>query len=165
MKLKVLASGAVLALTALSAAHAHTLTGCYVPRSGFANSQSTDLEQQIGSYKIVLTKKRGPLRQLVLRGPFKGKITESDGLFVFLDHVLGDFNLEGLISTQGDQGEITGWTDTTVDVIEVLNPVAGTGKFSGLIPGGTITLTGTLDSTTGTNTFDVVSGEGEVCFQ
>ncbi len=167
MKLKVLAAGTVLALTALTTAHAQTLTGCYVPQSGFANSQSISVEEQIGTYRIVLVKDTGPLRdrRLVLSGPFKGKIVGGTQLAPVLDHVLGDLNLEGLILTQNDQGTVTGGTGTTVEVTEVLNPIAGTGKFSGLShTGNSITVTGTLDLATGTNTFDVVSGEGQVCF-
>ena len=181
MKLKVLAASAVLALTALTAlttAHAQTLKGCYVPQSGFANSQSIPVDpgdslEQIGSYRIVLVNKDAPLRErrLVLSGPFKGKSDPATGGLV-LDHVLGDLNLEGLILTKGDVATVTGITYTeegepkTVDVIEDLNPVAGTGKFSGLrLTGNSITVTGTLDLATGTNTFDVVSGEGQVCFE
>jgi hypothetical protein len=167
MKLKVLAAGTVLALTTLTTAHAQTLTGCYVPQSGFANSQSISAEEQLGTYRIVLVKKTGSLRdRLVLSGPFKGKIVGGTQFAPVLDHVLGDLNLEGLILTQGDQGQVTGGTFPTFAVTEVLNPVAGTGKFSGLSPtGNSITVTGTLDLATGTNTFDVVSGEGQVCFQ
>jgi len=175
MKLKVLAAGAVFALTALTTAHAQTLTGCYVPQSGFAASSSIpnlsnpelgSLEQ-VGTYRIVLAKKTGPLRdrQIVLSGPFKGKIVGGTITAPLLDHVLGDANLAGLILTQSDQGWVTGGTFPTFEVTEVLNPVAGTGKFSGLLPGGTITVEGTLDLATGTNTFDVVSGAGQVCFQ
>lgn len=169
MKLKVLAAGAVLALTALTTAHAKTPTGCYVPQSGFAASSSIPPTgaEQIGTYRIVLTKNTGPLRDrlLVLSGPFKGKIVGGTDAAPVLEHVLGDLNLEGLILTQGDQGWVTGGTFPTFKITEVLNPVAGTGKFSGLIAGGTITVTGTLDLATGTNTFDVVSGVGQLCFQ
>jgi hypothetical protein len=170
MKLKVLAAGTVLALTALTTAHAQTLTGCYVPQSGFANSQSISAEEQIGTYRIVLVKDTGPLRdrRLVLSGPFKGKIVDgTNPLAPLLDHVLGDLNLEGLILTKDDEGSVTPPIDpntTTLTVTEVLNPIAGTGKFSGLRPtGNSITVTGTLDLATGTNTFDVEPG-GQVCF-
>ena len=171
MKLQALAAGAVLALTALTTAHAQTLNGCYIPQSGFAASSSIppDGEEQIGTYRIVLAKRTGPPRdrQIVLSGPFKGKIVGGTPSAPLLDHVLGDVNLEGLILTQGDQGWVTGFiTETMLAVTEELYPNTGTGKFSGLRPtGNSITVTGTLDLITGTNTFDVVSGEGQVCFQ
>ena len=124
--------------------------------------------EQIGTYRIVLAKRTGPPRerQIVLSGPFKGKIVNENPLAPVLDHVLGDANLEGLILTEGDVATFpNGFTPPTIKVEEILKPIAGTGKFSGLIPGGTITVRGTLDLETGTNTFDVVPGEGEVCFQ
>ena len=176
MKLKVLAAGAILALTALTTAHAQTLKGCYVPQSGFAASSSIPVDpfnpalgslEQIGTYRIVLAKRTGPPRerQIVLSGPFKGKIVNENPLAPVLDHVLGDANLEGLILTEDDVASLIPTGPTTFEITEVLKPIAGTGKFSGLIPGGTITVAGTLDLETGTNTCDVVSGEGEVCFQ
>lgn len=168
MKLKALAAGTVLAFTALTTAHAQTLTGCYFPQSGFANSQSISAEEQLGTYRIVLVKDTGPLRErrLVLSGPYKGKIVNAPAYPPLLDHVLGDLNLEGLILTQGDEASLIPTGPTTFEVTEVLNPVAGTGKFSGLIPTeNSITVTGTLDLATGTNTFDVVPGQGQLCFQ
>jgi hypothetical protein len=124
--------------------------------------------EQIGTYRIVLVKKTGLLRdRLVLSGAFKGKIVGGTQFAPVLDHVLGDLNLEGLILTKDDEGSVTPPIDpntTTLTVTEVLNPIAGTGKFSGLRPtGNSITVTGTLDLATGTNTFDVEPG-GQVCF-
>lgn len=169
MQLKALAASTVLALSTVISSYAQaTLNGCYVPQSGFAASNSIppNGEEQIGTYRIVLVNDKAPLRdrRIVLSGPFKGKIVGGNPSNPVLDHVLGDLNLEGLILTKGDQASVTGGTSTTVEVTEDLNPVAGTGKFSGLIPGGKITVTGTLDLLTGINTFDVVPGEGQLCF-
>jgi hypothetical protein len=49
--------------------------------------------------------------------------------------------------------------------IETLNPVAGTGRFAGILPGGSILVRGTVNTCTGLNDFDVVPGEGELCFE
>lgn len=174
MKLETIGAGTVLALFVATASYAQPSShakadprGCYVAKSGYASSSSIppDGSEQIGSYRIVLSKKTGAMRtrQLVLSGPFKGRIISQDPLL--LEHVLGDANLDGLILTQNDQGQITGGTGTMLQVSEVLKPVAGSGKFLGLIAGGTITVIGTLDSTTGTNTFEVVPNAGQVCFE
>jgi hypothetical protein len=47
---------------------------------------------------------------------------------------------------------------------ETLYPVAGTGTFTGLQPGGRIVVNGTVNTCTGINGFQVVSGDGELCF-
>lgn len=182
MKLKVIAATAALALAPLAmnaSANGERLDGCYVAQGGFATSTSIPLDpenpdastpqnetEQIGNYEIVLFNKEAPTgpRRLVLSGPFKGKIVNQTSAGApILDHVLGDYDLEGLILTKDDKAEFVGGSPTRLDVIEVLNPVAGTGRFAGLIrEGSNITVSGTLDVVTGVNTFDVVNGQ--LCF-
>lgn len=43
--------------------------------------------------------------------------------------------------------------------------MVGTGRFAGLAPGGRLVVTGTVNTCTGLNDFEVLPGEGELCFE
>lgn len=152
------------------------LDGCYVPVGGSAESASYSELEQLGRYRVVLVRKdpdqqRAPervLRRVVIEGPFRGELA-SAGASV-LSHVLGTDPREGFLYTQGDSFQIEGMTpcvgggEVVLEGTETLNPVAATGRFAGILPGGSLVVRGTVNTCTGLNDFDVVSGEGELCF-
>jgi hypothetical protein len=148
------------------------LDGCYVQVGGYAESASYSPTEQLGQYRLLLTRKEGcrhrhrALNRVVLKGPFKG--AQNDDLT--LNHVLGTEDREGLIFTAGDTffpDAITPCNDVGGVILEgseIIYPVAGTGIYAGLTEGGSITVRGTINTCTGLNDFEVLSGEGELCF-
>lgn len=152
------------------------LPGCYVPKRGFAASICTDTEAcstQSGVYRIVLRNNQAPIgeRRLVISGTFQGAITGktnecyggAEGMT--LSHLLVDKSLEGTLATSSDVAcPVGGDGVTTLEVQETMNLESGSGIYGGLLQGGEVVLNGTLDLTTGINTFSVVPGVGEVCF-
>lgn len=151
------------------------LEGCYVPKGGYAESQSYSPTEQLGQYRLLLTRKDSfretrrtkhrALHRVMLKGPFKGAQNED----LTLNHVLGTEDRKGFIFTAGDTfipDEITPCDDNRVilEGSEILYPVAGTGIFAGLIEGGSVIVKGTINTCTGLNDFEVLSGEGELCF-
>ena len=147
--------------------------GCYKPIRGFATSICTDTQActtQAGIFRIVLRNNKAPIgeRRLIISGTFRGLITEqpNDCGGATLSHVLMDKDMAGTLSTEGDAACPTGGDGiNTLEVVETLNIVAGSGIYEGVEPGGTVTLTGTLGLTTGINTFSVSPADSdEVCF-
>ncbi|GAB4354054.1 MAG: hypothetical protein Kow0060_04900 [Methylohalobius crimeensis] len=147
--------------------------GCYNPVRGFAASICTDTvacSTQAGIYRIVLRNEYAPFgkRRLVISGTFRGKIIEQPNECggITLNHIFMDKDMEGTISTNNDVGcPIGGDGVNTLEIEEKLNVAQGTGIYEGLVPGGTITLTGTLGLVTGINTFEVTpSPDDEICF-
>lgn len=155
------------------------LSGCYVPKNGFAESVSTSETEQLGLYKIVLqregwnelskTERQEIQRTLVLSGPFRGTIT---GPGLTLAHVLSSGSRDGVLYTAGDTFSPNGFdcNGQTLIGVETLNPVFGTGAYSGLIVGGSIQVEGSVngcpdDPGFGQNDFVVVESSGSLCFQ
>lgn len=148
--------------------------GCYKPVRGFATSLCTDGEackSQAGIYKIVLKNRQGASgeRTLVMTGLFEGAILTMPNACGAADaaHVLTDRDKVSSITTGPDVACLTGGGDfvNTVEVVETLSVTGGTGAYSNLIPGGTVTLTGKLGLKTGINKFKVTPMPGdEVCF-
>ena len=149
--------------------------GCYVPKRGFAASICTEAENcatQSGVYRIVLRNEAAPWgeRRYVMSGTFNGFITGTTddcayGEGVVLSHILADKSFEGAITTSGDVAcPVGGDGVTSLDVEETMNLATGNGIYEGLVEGGQVMLTGTLGLSTGINTFSVVPGVGEVCF-
>jgi hypothetical protein len=148
--------------------------GCYKPVRGFATSLCTDGEsctKQSGIYKIVLKNSRGATgeRTLVMTGLFEGAILTMPNSCGAADaaHVLADRDKVSSITTGPDVACLTGGGDfiNTVEVVETLSITGGTGAYSNLVPGGTVTLTGKLGLKTGINKFKVTPMPGdEVCF-
>lgn len=155
-----------------------SLSGCYVPVGGFAESASYSLSEQLGTYRVVLMRKepqrrkgRGQeqiLNRLVIEGPFRGVFADESGQV--LNHVLGTEGREGLIYTREDTFAVEAVTPCNASggVIltgtETINPTAGTGRFAGLEPGGSLQVEGTVNTCTGLNDFDLVPGAGGLCF-
>lgn len=183
MTFKNLVTVAPLAFFATTGAQAQqALDGCYEATNGYAASVSilpmdpfvpAEGDEQLGTYRIALFNPDAPIgeRRLVLRGPYRGEIVatalDENPPTVTLKHVLVAYLAQAqgeFIVTDGDVGQIVGGTGTTVEVVETLHPVAGTGRFGGLDPDqSSITVTGTLDAATGTNVFNLDSGQ--LCFQ
>jgi hypothetical protein len=148
------------------------LDGCYVPVAGYAESASYSPTEQLGQYRLLLTRKDGrrhkhrALNRVVLKGPFKGAQSED----LTLNHVLGTEDREGFIFTAGDTffpEAITPCNDVDGVILEgseILYPIAGTGIYAGLAEGGSVTVRGTINTCTGLNDFEVLPGEGELCF-
>jgi hypothetical protein len=167
-------------VTPLFSAHAADAPapGCYVPLRGSAASICTDqvnCTTQSGIFRIVLSNKAAGLgeRRLVISGTFQGQITGETTCFggtapgMTLSHTLVDKSTGGSIQTEGDVGCVIGGDGvTTLQVVETLNLANGSGSYAGLDPDSKsqVVLTGTLDLTTGINTFRVEGGEGKVCF-
>jgi hypothetical protein len=161
---------------ALSAGQKGIIEGCYVPMGGFAETASYSPSDQLGQYRVVLMRKdshrqKGPhrmLRRVVIQGPLRGVITDPASLI--LEHVLGTEERDGFIYTASDTFAVEAAVpcDGTVGQVfegrETINPVAGTGRFAGLRLGGSLVVTGTVNTCTGLNDFEVVPGEGEICF-
>ncbi len=178
--LRTVVAGALLAgvglSSALSAGQRGIIEGCYVPMSGFAETASYSPSDQLGQYRVVLMRKdshrqKGPhrmLRRVVIQGPLRGVITNPVSLI--LEHVLGTEGRDGFIYTANDTFETEAFVpcDEAGGVVlegkETINPVLGTGRFAGLQPGGSLVVTGTVNTCTGLNDFEVVPGEGEICF-
>jgi hypothetical protein len=153
------------------------LDGCYIPVGGSAESASYSESEQLGQYRVVLVRKdshrqRTPdrvLRRVVIEGPFRGELVSVEASV--LSHVLGTDPRDGFLYTQGDSFQIEGMTscvgggEVVLEGTETLNPIAGTGRFAGIVPGGSILVRGTVNTCTGLNDFDVVPGEGELCFE
>jgi hypothetical protein len=155
-----------------------SLSGCYVPVGGFAESASYSPSEQIGTYRVVLMRKEAQRRKgrgrdqiqnrLVIEGPFRGVFADESGQV--LSHVLGTEDREGLIYTREDTfalQSVVPCNDSEGVILsgtETINPIAGTGRFAGLQVGGSIEVNGTVNTCTGLNDFDVVPGEGELCF-
>lgn len=155
-----------------------SLSGCYVPVGGFAESASYSPSEQLGTYRVVLMrmeaqrrKGRGHehiLKRLVIEGPFRGVVADESGQV--LNHVLGTEDREGLIYTRDDTFTVESGTPCNesggviLSGTETINPIAGTGRFAGLQVGGSLEVNGTVNTCTGLNDFDVVPGAGELCF-
>lgn len=160
----------------LSAGQQRVIEGCYVPVGGFAESASYSLSDQLGQYRVVLMRKdshrqKGShwmLRRVVIEGPLRGVITDPESLV--LKHVLGTESRDGFIYTANDTFEMEaaapcdGAEGGILEGRETINHFAGTGRFAGLRPGGSLVVTGTVNTCTGLNDFEVVPGEGEICF-
>ncbi|WP_152486090.1 hypothetical protein [Methylohalobius crimeensis] len=145
--------------------------GCYNPVRGFAASicANTDCTTQLGIYQIELKRQSpGGNPWLRMSGTFRGTITEQPNECggITLNHIFMDKDMEGTISTNNDVGcPIGGDGVNTLEIEETLHVAQGTGIYEGLVPGGTITLTGTLGLATGINTFEVTpSPDDEICF-
>ena len=170
------AAAALLAasIPAMGQAPDRELAGCYKPISGFATSACTDGEAcatQTGVYKIVLKNAQATYgrRVLVLSGTFDGLITAMPNHCGGADaqHVLTDRDRKSTISTGRDVACFTGGGNfpNSVEIVETLTVSGGTGAYVQLIPGGTVTLTGTLGLKTGINKFKVTPLPGdELCF-
>ena len=158
------------------------LDGCYVPLSGYAESTSLAPrrpsavgDEQLGTYRVVLTRsgwedlsglqRARTVKRLVLDGPFRGVITGLSEDFVpVLSHALGTNDRTGFIETSEDYVAPTGQDGCELWVRETLNIVGGTGDYSDVHTGSTLTVTGTVNACTGLNDFAVDSDEGEICF-
>lgn len=176
----VVLAGGLLAGLALSpsllAGEDGVLDGCYVPVGGYAESASYSPTEQLGKYRLVLARKdfvgsksrfkHRMLRRVVIEGPLKGALNADSTL----NHVIGSDKREGFIFTANDTFMPDVFTpcnaagDLVFEGSETLYPVAGTGIYSGLQGGGSVVVTGTVNTCTGLNDFEVVAGEGELCF-
>jgi hypothetical protein len=176
----VVLAGGLLAGLALSpsllAGEDGVLDGCYVPVRGYAESASYSETEQLGKYRLVVARKdfagsksqfkHRMLRGVVIEGPLKGALNEDSTL----NHVVGSDKREGFIFTANDTFEpdaVAPCNDIGGFVLEgreTLHPVAGTGIYSGLQGGGSVVVTGTVNTCTGLNDFEVVAGQGELCF-
>lgn len=157
-----------------SHAQEEQLEGCYKPIRGFATSLCTDGDactEQSGIYKIVLHNAQAPFgqRTLAMSGLFEGLLTVMPNACgaATAQHVLTDRDKVSSITTGPDVACFTGGGDfvNTIEIIETLEVTEGTGVYAGLVPGGTVTLTGKLGLKTGINTFKVTPLPGdEICF-
>lgn len=171
------AAAAMLAVSVCAVTWAQDLEldGCYKPVSGFATSACTDGEActtQSGVFKIILKNQQATYgqRSLVLSGTFEGRLTAMPNTCGAADaqHVLTDRYGVSTISTGPDVACFTGGGDfiNNVEIIETLHVTGGTGMYANLVPGGTVTLTGTLGLKTGINRFSVTPLPGdELCFR
>ena len=168
---------AAVALPALAADKYH---GCYTPLYGFAKSLCTDNEtcsSQTGLYRVVLRNEHAPIgkRKLVLSGMFQGLNVTPDPNHIAecvavsqTTHLLMDKNMAGTLETGPDDVCLTGGGDmvNTIEVVERMAMSGGQGIYSNVIPGGTVTITGTIHRNTGINSFKVTPQPGdEVCFK
>jgi hypothetical protein len=161
---------------ALSAGQRRVIEGCYVPIRGFAETASFSPVAQLGQYRLVLIRKDShdhkgedrALLRVVIKGPLRGVIIDPEPLL--LKHVLGTEERDGFIYTAKDNFETQevvpceGGGGFILEGNETIKPVGGTGRFAGLRPGGSLVVTGTVNTCTGLNDFEVVPGEGEICF-
>jgi hypothetical protein len=161
---------------ALSADQKKVIEGCYVPIRGFAETASYSELAQLGQYRLVLIRKDShdrkgadrALRRVVIKGPLRGVITNSEPLV--LEHVIGTEERDGFIYTAEDTFETQevvpceGGGGVILEGEETIRPFGGTGRFAGLRPGGSLVVIGTVNTCTGLNDFEVVPGEGEICF-
>lgn len=175
----VLTAFAAISITTVSANN--VLHGCYTVTGGTASSNAipldpfnspddlTDSLEQIGEYSINLVNSRLPRNPTLatqIRGPFRGEIV---GLNQYggplLNHVMGSSDQAGMIFTEHDFAIPTGLPDENgqMPILETLNPVKGTGRFSYLDPANSyIEATGVVNFLTGKNQFNVVGGS--LCF-
>jgi len=171
------------------------LSGCYVPKRGYAESASVlptefnisptdgeELSEQIGSYRVVLLRegykaltlaeKATTVRRLVLQGPFRGRLFPNGTL----DHVLASRDRKGLLFTSGDtfiapedQVILCGIANDkllfVLEGTEYIYPISGTGQYQALQQNeSNFAVYGTVNQCTGLNDFEVVAGEGALCF-
>ena len=175
------------ALTLVPVAGIHAsdkvLDGCYVPLSGYAESTSLAPrrpsavgDEQLGTYRVVLTRsgwedlsglqRARTVKRLVLDGPFRGVITGLSEDFVpVLSHALGTNTRTGFIETRDDDVVPLGIDECELGVLETLNIAGGTGDYIDVVLGSTLTVRGTVNACTGLNDFEVVSDQGEICFE
>jgi len=160
---------------------ARALDGCYVPESGYAESTSYSETDQLGTYRLVLSRtgwaqlspsnQSRVQRRLVLQGPLKGTVTSSDPSSgnTYLSHVLGTQERLGLVLSQGDEFRPTAVSPCETGGLvlqgtETIRPVAGTGAYARLLPGGSVVVKGTVNTCTFLNDFEVVPRQGQLCF-
>lgn len=159
---------------------ADKLEGCYVPQHGFAKSLCTDSEtcaSQAGMYRIVLRNESAPLghRRLVMSGMFQGLNVEAPAdevpvcqALASTSHLLMDKGMAGSIETGPDSVCMTGGGDfvNTIEVMEELTVTHGAGIYSNIVPGGRVTLLGTIAIKTGVNSFKVAPQPDDmICFE
>ena len=157
-----------------------TLQGCYVPQYGFAKSLCTDTgtcEAQTGLYRIVLRNEAAPVgqRRLVMSGMFQGlnvQPTEDEvpdcHALTRTSHLLMDKGMAGTVETGPDSVCMTGGGDfvNTVEVMETLTVSGGEGIYANIVPGGRVTMLGTIAIKTGINSFKISpQPEDMICFE
>jgi hypothetical protein len=156
------------------------LEGCYVPQYGFAKSLCTDsttCASQAGLYRIVLRNDAATVgkRRLVMSGMFQGlnvqptesQVPECQAL-ASTSHLLMDKGMAGSIETGPDSVCMTGGGDfvNTVEVMETLTVSAGEGIYANIVPGGRVTMLGTIAIKTGVNSFKITpQPEDMICFE
>ena len=161
-------------LFATVAAAAPRFEGCYTPIRGFATSLCDNVkacDAQTGIFHIVL---RNPAaqpgkRRLTVSGILRGQIVQMPNACGLADaqHVLTDKKNRGTIATGADVGCPNGEGDflTTIGLNETLTVREGDGIYSNIVPGGTITLRGTLGLVSGINQFELnAQPTDEICF-
>lgn len=169
-----LAIAAACTVASTSALAITPLEGCYRPAHGFATSLCNDsgtCQSQTGIYRVVLINDDAPRgkRRLILSGMLQGLITEAPNHCggANLQHLLMEKGMKGSISTGPDEGCPTGGGDfvNTLEITETLSISQGEGIYENIVPGGTITLKGTLGLISGANHFKVdPQPNDQVCF-
>ncbi|MDX2506329.1 MAG: hypothetical protein QNL62_17870 [Gammaproteobacteria bacterium] len=159
------------------------LHGCYTADSGYVESASISESQQIGTYRIILKHnnwtllsdedKSYTLKRFVAAGPILGNITSFDNTGqVILNHIISDKERRGFLMSHNDVFTPTTFPEPCnnesgyiLTGIETVSIAAGTGIFAdlNLQPGASIEVEGTVNSCSGENDFEVISGQ--LCFK
>jgi len=158
------------------------IEGVYTPSSGWVESQELypgeSIGEQIGKFKIVLKRQGWNLlsakdqdrirKKLIIKGVLHG-LADNSGTEPFMSHQLTSNDRDGAAFTEGDSFFITevtpcSATGIVLSGIETLNFTYGTGLYQSLQAGSSLILHSTLDSCTGQIDFEVIKGQGGLCF-
>ncbi len=158
------------------------IEGFYIPTNGWAESQelypdSTTWEQ-LGLYNLVLNREGWDLlssaekkrirKKLVIKGSFHGFI-KNPTTAPEIQHQLASQNRDGALYTLNDEVSLVGVEPCSdvgaiFKVQEKMKFQNGSGIYKNLQPESSVTLSGSIDTCTLQNEFDVIEGQGGLCF-
>ena len=159
----------VLSLSLVSATANAVTPGTYTAITGFAKTLSVTETEQLGYFRVILINSNPAItrkRHIELKGVMKGLLNPDYSL----SHTFVNKKRKGVMYTAGDSitqvyagdpycsDNVTPFKDQ-----QTLTIVAGTGKYSNVLPGSTIVVTGTINncpnlSKYGRNNFEVTGG-------
>lgn len=172
------------------------IEGVYIPQRGNVQTMEVGIPAiqsqspvgiqqptQLGKFVILLARKgwstlTNAERQrialhVVIRGTIRG-LTDLGANPPTTNHVLTNNPRDGALYTLRDQfvmvsaGDLECSQGVPLTGVEVINVVAGVGRYAGLVPGGKVFVQGTVNSCPGPgflkNDFRIVSGAGGITF-